>query len=420
MKPLLISALYHPNRVGGAEKVARIVAEGMLHHGHQPVIVTTQDGPGDRISDVDGVKVHYIGLRNIYWPYSRDQRPPGIARALWHGIDRHNPLMARAVARVLDTEKPDVVNTHNLTGFSTAVWSAVKSRGIPLIHTLHDYSLMCPRTSMFKGGRNCRGQCSACALYTSPSKRLSATVDYVVGVSRFTLERHLASGYFPNARQARVIHNGLAGAPGADPRPGHAGRPLKLGYVGQLTATKGIGELVRQMSAWQSWECELLVAGKGTAAYETMLRGEAPGNVRFLGFVDPDEVYRTIDVLVVPSLWEEPLAMTVLEACMHGVPAIVSRRGGLPEAVEDGRTGLVYEPLQPGGLREAIGFFQRNRPILHDMRQRVLEKANYFLLDRMRSEYLDLMTQARKAVAVGEPSMQTTPSMLVQDDPGDQ
>ena len=401
MKLLFISALYHPNQVGGAEKVARILAESMLQQGHQPVVVTTHAGPGDRISHVNGVKVYYIGLKNLYWPHSHKERP-AIAKAFWHGIDRYNPLMARAVARVLDTEKPDVVHTHSLMGFSCAVWDAVKSRRLPLIHTLHDYSLLCPKTSMFRDGRNCQGQCTACALYTAPGKRLSEKVDHVVGVSRFTLERHLTSGYFPKARQARVIHNGLPGVPGSELRPEHKGRPLQLGYVGQLTPTKGIRELVGQMSAWQSGQCELVVAGKGAAAFENMLSAEAPSNVRFLGFVNPDEVYRTIDLLVVPSLWEEPLATTVLEAYMHGVPVIVSRRGGFPEMVEQGRTGLVYEPLEPGALRQAITVFLRDRLVLHEMRLAALEKAKHFLQARMQAQYLDLMAHAKEALGTDE------------------
>jgi glycosyltransferase involved in cell wall biosynthesis len=395
MKPLIVSSLYHPNKVGGAEKVARIVAEGMLQHGHEPVVVTTQEGSGTRVSDVNGVKVYYIGLKNLYWPYDRKDRP-AIARAAWHGIDRFNPLMARAVARVLDIEKPEVVNTHNLTGFSCAVWAAVKSRRLPLIHTLHDYSLICPKTSMFKDGRNCQGQCTACAFYTSPSKRLSEHVDHVVGVSRFTLERHLTAGYFQHA-EARVIHNALPGRPASGAPPDRTGRPLRLGYVGQLTPTKGIGELVRQMSAWDSSQCQLVVAGRGAAAYEALLRRDAPENVRFLGFVNPDEVYRAIDVLVVPSLWQEPLAMTVLEAYMHGIPVIVSSRGGLPEAIEEKRTGLVYEPLEPGGLRRAVDVFLGAPQLLHDMRLLVLEKANYFQLERMLAEYLDLMANAKES-----------------------
>ncbi len=401
MKPLFICSLYYPNQLGGAEKVVRIIAEGMLRHGHQPVVVTTQEGPGDRVDRINGVKVHYIGLKNVYWPHSRKERP-GIAKALWHGINRYNPLMARAVAHVLDIENPDVVNTHNLTGFSCAAWNVVRARRLPLIHTLHDYALMCPRTSMFKQGRNCRGQCTACALFTSPSKRMSQTVDHVVGVSRFTLDRHLAAGYFQAAREAQVIHNGLPGHPSAAPRQEVPGRPLQLGYVGHLTPQKGIRELVRQVGEWQSGQCELLVAGKGAAAYEAMLHAEAPKNVRFLGFVDPDEVYRAIDLLVVPSLSEEALATTVPEAYMHGVPVIVSRRGGLPEMVEEGRTGLVYEPLEAGALRDAVAVFLRDRPLLHGMRLAALKKANQFLEGRMQSEYLDLMANAKAAPTIDE------------------
>lgn len=406
MKPLFVSALYHPNCVGGAEKVVHTIAEGLLQEGHQPVVVTTQEGSSDRISHVNGVKVYYVGLKNLYWPHAREERS-ALAKAVWHGIDRYNALMARAVGGVLDAEQPDVVHTHSLTGFSCAVWNQAKSRRLPLIHTLHDYSLMCPRTSMFKQGRNCQGQCTACALYTSPSKRLSEKVDHVVGVSRFTLERHLACGYFQKGPQARVIRNALAGEPAPDAGSGHSGQPLRLGYVGQLIPTKGIGDLVRQMGAWKSGECELVVAGKGGANYEAMLRDAAPQNVRFLGFVDPDEVYRSIDALVVPSLWEEPLGMIVPEAYRHGVPVIVARRGGLPEMVEEGRTGLVYEPLESGGLRDAVNVFLRDRLLLQEMRTHALEKANQFLLGRMRAEYLELMTQARQDRHVGQASAPT-------------
>jgi glycosyltransferase involved in cell wall biosynthesis len=401
VKPLFVSALYHPNCVGGAEKVVHTIAEGLLDEGHQPVVVTTQEGSSGRIAHVNGVKVYYVGLKNLYWPHAREERS-ALAKAVWHGIDAFNAAMARAVGKVLDAERPDVVHTHSLTGFSCAVWNQAKSRRLPLVHTLHDYSLMCPKTSMFKQGRNCEGQCTACALYTSASKRLSRKVDHVVGVSRFILERHLACGYFQHGPQTHVIYNALAGQPASEPGCGQAGGPLRLGYVGQLIPTKGIGELVSQMGTWQPSQCELVVAGKGSAKYEAMLCESAPKNVRFLGFVDPHEVYRSIDALVVPSLWEEPLGMIVPEAYMHGVPVIVAKRGGLPEMVEEGRTGLVYDPLEPGGLRAAVNAIARDRPRLQEMRRLALAKANQFLLARMRAEYLHLMTQARLHRGTGE------------------
>lgn len=403
MKILFVNSLYHPNRVGGAEKVVRILAEDLLRQGHETVVAATQEGSGDATYELDGVRVHAIGLKNIYWPWSHVKRPPA-ATAVWHGINRHNPWMARALGRIIDLEKPDLVNTHNLTGFSCTAWSAVKARSLPLVHTLHDYSLICPKATMFKADRNCAGQCTACSMFTSPGKRLSTIADHVVGVSRFTLERHLGAGYFRGVRDARVIHNGLPGAPRRAAPRDQGSRPLRLGYVGQLTPPKGVEQLVRQMGAWDASQCELLVAGKGSAEFEANLREHAPGNVRFLGFVDPDEVYRDIDALVVPSLWEDPLPTSVLEASMHGVPAIVTRRGGLPETVLAGRTGLVYEPSEPNGLRRAIEVLLSDRGFLDAMRSHVLERARHFQLDRMRSDYLAVMTQALAAHATGAPS----------------
>ncbi|HKB55216.1 MAG TPA: glycosyltransferase, partial [Ramlibacter sp.] len=282
MKPLFISALYHPDMIGGAEKVAQIVAEGMRDAGHDPVVATTSAQPGVRVDVVNGVKVYYIGLKNIYWPHDRKSRPAAV-KPVWHIIDRHNPWMAHAIGSILDRERPDVVNTHSLTGFSCAVWPAIQRRRVPLVHTLHDYSLLCPKTSMFRNGANCGTQCTACKLYSVPSRYHSACVDAVVGVSRHTLERHLAQGFFRQSGIRRVIYNGLAEAPRPPVAPARREQPLRLGYVGQLIPSKGIAQLVRVMQAWPSSQCSLTVAGRGSAEFEQLLRREAPANVSFVG-----------------------------------------------------------------------------------------------------------------------------------------
>jgi len=136
------------------------------------------------------------------------------------------------------------------------------------------------------------------------------------------------------------------------------------------------------------------VGGTGNADYERELRSLAPGNLRFLGFVDPARVYRDIDVLVVPSLWHDPLPTTVLEAYQYGLPVIASARGGLPEIVEHGRTGFLFEPDDPAGLQRSIRMFADDRGLAARMRPEVARKAASFTLERMRSEYLDLLMQA--------------------------
>ena len=123
MKALVVSALYPPRMVGGAEKIAQAVTEGLAAAGHECVVLTTMPGWGSQHSRVNGIDVRSIGLRNIYWPHDRRERPFP-AKPLWHAVERYNPLMGREVARVLDAERPDVVHTHSLTGFSCAAWRA--------------------------------------------------------------------------------------------------------------------------------------------------------------------------------------------------------------------------------------------------------------------------------------------------------
>jgi glycosyltransferase involved in cell wall biosynthesis len=393
MKILFVSTLYHPYRVGGAEKIAQIVVEAIRDAGHEPVVIATSPKAGIATGEVNGVKVYYVGLRNLYWPHAGDDGQSSVAKAVWHAVDRYNPLMARAVNDIIRTEKPAVVNTHNMTGFSTALWPVAKSHGLRIYHTLHDYSLLCPRVTMLTSSGNCAKQCRICYFYTRPSQRYSALVDGVIGVSQFTLDRHLQAGYFPNAKVKTVIHNALSAPPNV-PAPSKPTGDLRIGYVGRLAPSKGVENLLQAVSRLEQSNWRLVVAGRGKPEYEAYLKqhyGNNP-NIEFLGFVDPHEAYRQIDVLVVPSLWEEPLGMVVLEAYYHGLPVIASRCGGLPEIIEPGRTGILYEPSDPHGLSTALNQLLEQSSLVQEMRPWILDKAKYFEIDRLKQQYLSMLT----------------------------
>ncbi len=389
MKLLFINTLYHPNHVGGAEKSVQLLAEGLREAGHDVAVITCDSTPGTRVAEINGVTVYYVGLRNLYWPYSA-RRPGRVMRAAWHAVDSYNPFMAAAVGDILQQERPDAVSTHNLTGFSCSVWRVAKRRGVRLYHTLRDYSLLCPKASMFRAGEACAGQCRLCRTYTSPSKRLSVQVDGVVGISHYVLEKHLRAGYFPNAGIRRVIHNAVSLPRHRTFSAGPRGGPLRLGFIGQMTPEKGIGRLVEAMRNWPASKCRLLVAGRGSPAYEHELRRRAPENVQFLGFVDPAQLYAEIDVLVVPSIWPEPFGRIVIEAYAHGVPVIASDCGGLPELVEHGRTGILYSSANPVGLERAVARFLDEPRFLDDVRSLACDKASRYGLERHISEYGEL------------------------------
>jgi glycosyltransferase involved in cell wall biosynthesis len=398
MKLMVLSPLYAPHQVGGAEKIAQILSEALSARGHECVVVTTRRETGMQESMRNGVRVHAIGLRNIYWPYGGEHLSSWLKPA-WHLVNRYNPAMGLDVGRLLDRERPDVLHTHGLTGFSPSAWAVARARSIPVVHTLHDYSLACPKASMFRGGGNCSRQCHDCRLLTLPARQQSQSVQAVVGVSRYTLRRHLQLGYFGSSPLQRVIHNGLPGTVPSAPAPRPQGTRLRLGFVGRLVQPKGIETLLRAMRALEPASCELVVAGRVDGQDAQRLRELAPANVTFTGFVEPDELYRRIDLLVVPSIWQDPLPTTAIEAMRCGVPAVVSDRGGLRDIVVDGVTGRVYPADDPDGLRRAIQEFIDQPGRAAAMAPAVLARAAHFGVERMAGEYEEVLAGVAEAAA---------------------
>lgn len=390
MKIALINTLYAPYRVGGAERSVQLLAEGLVADGHDVFVVTLQEPRrGTRLEIVNGVRLYRLSLRNVYWPWAGvERKPPYPARLVWHAIDRHNPGATRAVRKILEREQPDIVHTHNLTGFSAGVWNIANRLRVPIVHTIRDYSLMCPR-GMYKNGANCAALCGACRFYSAPRRRASSALAAVIGVSRFVVARHENAGFFRGVPIKTVIHNAVGPSSERNrclPSTGVPKGPLRLGYIGRLDPLKGIEHLIaayHELVA-EGAPVQLKVAGRGAPPYEAHLRdvaGKGPG-VEWLGFIEPERFFGQIDVAVVPSVWEEPFGRTVIEALAFGVPVIAARRGGIPEIVVDGKNGWLYDPDEPGALRRLIGELVRAWPDVGHVAQEARSTAQAFTTER--------------------------------------
>jgi glycosyltransferase involved in cell wall biosynthesis len=128
-----------------------------------------------------------------------------------------------------------------------------------------------------------------------------------------------------------------------------------VGFLGRLHPTKGIRVLLDAIIRISRPDLVLRIAGTGTEPYETELRGAARGHpVEFLGHTPAADFLREIDVLVVPSLWHEPMGRVVIEAAMHGVPVVAAQRGGISELFAEGRTGWSFDPDEPVQLEARL------------------------------------------------------------------
>jgi len=132
-------------------------------------------------------------------------------------------------------------------------------------------------------------------------------------------------------------------------RPHAFHHPVSIGLMGQISPHKGHDDAVEALRRLGDG-FRLLIAGKGDARYEALLRRKAAGlAVEFLGFVSLPEFFEKTDILIVPS-WEEPFGIILLEGMASGLPVISTNRGGPAEILR----GVLVPPRDPAALANAI------------------------------------------------------------------
>lgn len=393
MKVFLISNLYYPDFYGGAEKVARTVAEGLAERGHEVTVGTLKQGGDLETKQVNGVRVHYVPIHNLYLPGKPDSSRKTASKLLWHSLDSYNPLMVAPLRDLLEMEKPDVVNTHTVGGFSVSAWRTIKKQRLPLVHTTHGVEILCPWL-MMSGERVCSKLCAQCWLYSRPRLFLSGEVDVLIGVSQHLVDRFTKQGAFQNA-QKTVVYNGYE--PPADvPVPAETRNDrIRFGFLGRIDPAKGIRLLLRSFPDIPASKAELVIAGRGSEEYEREVACLASRNaaVRWIWFTSPQKLLSQIDVLVVPSLVHDSAPLVVLESMAHGIPVIGAQRGGIPELMGEG-TGWLFDPDRPDALKEELMRAIDSRSELAEMGQRARQRAARFSTQAMLNGYLRAYSRA--------------------------
>jgi glycosyltransferase involved in cell wall biosynthesis len=268
-------------------------------------------------------------------------------------------LAVQMVKRLVREHRADIVHAHNLfTALSPAVLRAAAAEGAAVVMTLHSYRLLCLPGSLLRDGKVCelclgrlpwRGVRYRCYRDSMPASAALATslsvhrairtfnrVTRFFAVSRFVRDKYVQAG-FPSGQ--------IAVKPNFSwPSPRRSGPGEYFLVLGRLHPEKGVGTVVE---AWRDHGApgRVLVAGDGTEA--ASLRKTAPSTVEFLGEVPPPQVPDLVArarALLVPSLWYEAAPRGIVEAYAVGVPVVASRIGALPEAVEEGVSGLLAAP----------------------------------------------------------------------------
>jgi glycosyltransferase involved in cell wall biosynthesis len=333
-----------------------------------------QAGGEDGVVDAERTLLSENGIQvdQLLFDNADLQESKGIASDLRLGL--RSVWSREAAARVADVVRairPDVVHVHNtFAAASPSVLRAARSEGTPVVHTLHNYRLICPAATAFRDGAPCTdcvgrfipwtGVLHACVRGSRAQSAVAAT----------TLTVHRASGTFhrqvdgylalTEVQRDLMIRGGLPGrrihvVPNfLEPDPG-SGAKVRTGlvFVGRLSQEKGVSTL---LAAAQRDPGLIRIVGDGPMRAEVERMAES-GAVAYFGPAGREEVLdalRNAVGLVMPSIWFEGFPLVVLEAFASGTPLVASRIGSLAEIVEDGVTGLLVEPGDPTTLAERM------------------------------------------------------------------
>jgi glycosyltransferase involved in cell wall biosynthesis len=338
------------------------------------------------------------------------------AATVWNGSSYRN---LRDIVRIW---RPDVVHFHNTFPLiSPAAYYAAKADLLPVVQTLHNYRLLCPAATFYRNGGACedclgkfapysgiihacyrgsRAATGAVAAMLTVHRTLGTwnrQVDVYVALSAFASSKFVEGGLPP--QKIAVKPNFLHPDPGAGD-----GRGRFALFVGRLTSEKGLRTLI------ESWRqvtprLPLKIVGDGPLADSV---SQAARDIPGLEWLGRQPQYKVMElmkaavILIVPSVWYECFPMIVVEALASGLPVIASNIGSLSSIIENGRTGLHFDPGNADDLARKVTWALDNPNEITRMRRNARsEYKSKYCADRNYSMLVDIYRRA-VASAAGE------------------
>lgn len=365
MKILLID-VYNYNK-GGAETVCFNTGKMLEAHGHKVIYFT--------LKWAENKPSPY----SKYFPESKETRR-GPLKQIKNMVNYfYHFEAAKKIEQLILDEKPEIAHIHLIWGQITpSIFPVLKKYNIPILFTVHDYRIVCPAYT-FRNGKGqiceeCQGKyfykcfTNRCCKGSKLMSMVMATeqyfrnkffnpaqfIDGFIYVSNFA--KNIQEKYMPAVKSTPniILYNfstSIIQKGKSTPKDKY------FLFFGRLSYEKGLKTLLTAFKDIP--ECKLKVVGTGPKEEELkqfVLKTNMQ-NVDFLGYKQGKElsdlVYNAYFV-VVPSEWYENNPMTIIEAYSVGTPVIGAKIGGIPEIVDDGKTGFQFTSANVEELKAVI------------------------------------------------------------------
>ena len=285
-----------------------------------------------------------------------------------------------SIRRVISDRMIDIAHLHIYYGkLTTSILSPLVDSNIPIVQTCHDLKLLCPISTLYRNGticEDCKGRkwhkvminkCNRNSLARSSLSMAEAYVsnwngsldkiNHFIAVSHFLKKKMIEHGI--SESRISVIHNYID----TSQLKVRSTNGEYLLYFGRIERYKGIFTLLR--AAKRAPEVSLIIAGRGSASMEAeeYINSNSLRNVKLVGFVQPDHLVPLIEgaiCTVSPSELYETFGLSIIESFAYGKPVLASRIGGMPEVIDHGRTGFLFEAGNADELKDLMNWMWTN------------------------------------------------------------
>ncbi|MFA4937509.1 MAG: glycosyltransferase [Patescibacteria group bacterium] len=388
MKIAIITNLYPPFVRGGAEWLTYLMAVELKKIGHDVLVITSSPKTSlankkIQLLDEGGIAVYRFCPTNIYY-YLNANKYPKIIRLMWQVINLFNWNTRQIIKKILIKERPQLVITANLMGLTFLLPKLLYQLAFTHFHIVHDVQLLHPSGLFIAGNEYIN---NATKLYQLITRLLFGSPKVVIFPSRWLCQEYTSKNFFPLSNKI-VQRNPSLGKNIHSIKP--TSSTFKILYVGQAEEHKGIFWLSEILKSYSrpGWLMEIVIIGQ-TGDLERIHK-LVDDDIRFrlydrLTQAEVESKYQQATIVIVPSLCMENSPVSIQQALSVSTPVLAAKVGGVPELVQEEKTGWLFEAGDKQELIKKLDYLLSNPKIV----SAIASKINTHYQPVTLAEYVD-------------------------------
>jgi len=315
-----------------------------------------------------------------------------------------DPKVRETFGALLDELQPDVVHFFNLHNLGMSLPAEAKYRGLPTLLTSNNYWPICPRLYLIDerlqacdGSTSDGAKCGTCVNTPAADQAtrkaagvemLNGTIDLHLAVSHRVRDLYVQHGQDPHKievlrQEPPQVAELWARAGSVRPIVNRLDRPLRVAYIGSVLPHKGVHVLAQALQQFVAdgshSDCDLaiecVVLGDAQQDYLQWLQQlDRHQTLHFAGAYRQDLLHQylaLVDVVVVPSIWDDCAPFVVAEALAARAPVLGSRIGGIPDFVRHGENGFLFAPGDADDLARCLRHLLDDHGLLGQMQRAI-------------------------------------------------